>query len=170
MVGAKLIASSMVGAALAFAASALTLAIALPWMAAKDIDVDILSADVGLVLLGAVAATTLYALVGVGVGSLIRNQTAAVVAALVWVLVVESIVVGFLPEVGRWLPGGAVAALTSSITPDGGLLPMWGGALLFTTYGLAFAAAQRRLQRRLGSAEQSTLTAVDDWLRRLTGP
>ena len=29
--------------------------------------------------------------------------------------------------------------------------------------------AQRRLQRRLGIAEQPTLAVVDDWLRRLTG-
>ncbi len=144
VVGAKLIASSIVGVALAFAASALTLAIAVPWLASKDVAVDLLSADVGLVILGAVAATALYALVGVGVGSLIRNQTAAVAGALVWALVVEGIVVGFLPEVGRWLPGGAVAALTSSITPEGGLLPMWGAALLFATYGLAFAAAGTR--------------------------
>jgi len=31
------------------------------------------------------------------------------------------------------------------------------------------SVAQRRLLRRLGSAEQATLTAVDDWLRRLMG-
>lgn len=29
--------------------------------------------------------------------------------------------------------------------------------------------AQRRLRRHLGTAEAATLTAVDDWLRRLTG-
>ena len=40
---------------------------------------------------------------------LIRNQTAAVVVALVWVLVVEGLLVSFAPEVGRWLPGGAAA-------------------------------------------------------------
>lgn len=31
------------------------------------------------------------------------------------------------------------------------------------------SVAQRRLQRRLGTAEASTLAIVDDWLRRLTG-
>lgn len=31
------------------------------------------------------------------------------------------------------------------------------------------SVAQRRLQRRLGAAGQSTLTNVDDWLRRFTG-
>ena len=66
VVRAKLIAASIVGVLLALAASALTLAIALPWLASKDIDVDVLSGDVGPVLLGGIAATALYALVGVG--------------------------------------------------------------------------------------------------------
>jgi len=145
VVGAKLIASSMVGAGLAVAASAVTMAVGLPWLAAKDVPVDLLGADVGLVLFGSILATALYALVGVGVGSLLRNQTVALAVALVWVMVVESLVVSFLPEVGRWLPGGAVAALTGVSTIEGGLLPMWAGALLFAAYGLAFAAAGTRL-------------------------
>jgi hypothetical protein len=83
--------------------------------------------------------------VDVGVGGLFRNQTVAVVVALIWVSVAESLLVGFLPEVGRWLPGGAASALTGVATASGGLLPMWGGALLFTAYALAFATAGARL-------------------------
>ena len=67
---------------------------------------------------------------------------------LVWVLVVEGILVGFAPAVGRWLPGGAGSALTGVATPQGGLLPMWGAALLLAGYGLAFAAASTRLIAR----------------------
>ena len=148
MVGAKLVASTLVGAGLAMAASALTLAIALPWLAIKNVDVSVWSGDVGFVLLGAIAATSLYAMVGVGLGSLIRNQTAAVVIALVWVMVVEGLLVQFVPGVGRWLPGGAVAALTGVTTENGGLLSMWAGALLFAGYGLAFASAGTRLVLR----------------------
>lgn len=144
VVGAKLLASTLVGAGLAVAASVLALAIALPWLAAKDVDVGILSGDVGFVLLGSIAATALYALVGVGLGSLIRNQTTAVVVALGWVMLVEGLLVSFVPEVGRWFPGGANAALSGVATAEGGLLPMWGGALLFAAYGLAFAAAGAR--------------------------
>jgi ABC-2 type transport system permease protein len=145
VVRAKLIAASIVGVVLALAASALTLAIALPWLASKDIDVDLLSGDVAPVLLGGIAATALFALVGVGIGSMVRNQTAAVAGAAVWVLVVEGLLVSFAPDVGRWLPGGAASALSGVATANGGLLPMWGGALLLTAYGLAFAAAGTRL-------------------------
>ncbi len=149
VVRAKLIATTVVGAAVAVAASVLTLAIALPWLASRDIDVSILSGDVGFVLAGCVIATALYALVGVGVGSLIRNQTAAVVITLIWVMVVESLLVSFLPDIGRWLPGGANAAASGVATANGDLLPMWGGILLFAAYGMAFAAAGSRfvLQR-----------------------
>ncbi|MEA2703758.1 MAG: type transport system permease protein [Actinomycetota bacterium] len=121
VVGAKLVSSALVGVGIALAASALTVAIAIPWQAIKNVDVSIFSADVGLMLLGAVVATALYALVGVGVGSLIRNQTAAIAIALVWVMIVEGLVVALLPEVGRWLPGGAVASITGAATADGGI-------------------------------------------------
>jgi ABC-2 type transport system permease protein len=144
VVRAKLVATTLVGAAIAVVASALTLAIALPWLASRDIHVAILSGDVAFVLAGCVIATALYALVGVGVGSLIRNQTAAVVATMVWVMLVESLLVSFLPAVGRWLPGGANAAASGVATVNGDLLPMWAGILLFTAYGLAFAAAGSR--------------------------
>jgi ABC-2 type transport system permease protein len=144
VIAAKLVASSLVGAALATIASALTLAVALPWLAIKHVEVSVFSGDVAFVLVGAIAATSLYALVGVGLGSLIRNQTAAVVVALLWVMVVEGLLISFVSDVGKWLPGGAVAALTGSATLHGNLLPMWGGALLFAAYGLVFATAGTR--------------------------
>jgi ABC-type transport system involved in multi-copper enzyme maturation permease subunit len=148
VVGAKLAAASLVGVGVTVAASVLTLAIALPWLAANHVEVSLLSGDVAVPLLGALAATVLYPLVGVGVGALLRNQTVAVTVALVWVLVVEGVLVGFAPAVGRWLPGGAGSALTGVATAKGGLLPMWGAALLLAGYGLAFAAASTRLITR----------------------
>ena len=61
--------------------------------------------------------------------------------ALIWSQVVEGLLVGFLPEVGRWLPGGAASALAGVETPNGGMLPMWAAAVVLAAYGLAFAAA-----------------------------
>jgi ABC-2 type transport system permease protein len=148
VVGAKLAAAGIVGVAVAVAAAVLTLAIAVPWLATRDVDVASRSADVALVLLGSLAATAIYALVGVGVGALLPNQTVAVIVALVWVTTVEGFVVAFQPEIGRWLPGGAASALTSVKTAEGGLLPMWAGGLLLAAYGVAFAAAGARLVLR----------------------
>jgi hypothetical protein len=117
-----------------------------PWLASKHIHPHILSHNVGVVLLGGIAATALYAVVGVGVGSLIRNQMAAVGVALGWALVAESLLIGLAHEIGRWTPGAAAAALDG--VSRNGPLPMWGGAVLFTAYGVAFATAGTRFTIR----------------------
>jgi hypothetical protein len=150
VVAAKIAVSTLVGSAVAVIASALTLAISIPWLADKHLHVALLSQNVGLVLLGGIATMAIFAAIGVGVGSLIRNQTAAVVVALVWVLVVESLLVGFVPTVGRWIPGGAAAALDGAANrvASGGLLPMWAGAVLLAGYGLVFAVGGTRFSMR----------------------
>ena len=46
----------------------------------------------------------LFAVLGVALGTLIRNQIAAILGVLVWVLIIEALLVSFLPSVGKWLP------------------------------------------------------------------
>ena len=141
---AKLAAAALVGIAIAAAASIITLAVALPWLSAKGIDVGAYTSDIAIVILGALMVTALSAIIGVGLGSILRNQTHAITIALVWTLTVEALLMSTAPEIYRWLPGGASNALTPAATLKGGALPMWGGALLLATYALAFAAAGTR--------------------------
>jgi ABC-2 type transport system permease protein len=148
VVGAKLVASGFVGFIVGVAASLVTLAIALPWLSAKDVDLAAHTGDIAVVLLGVLLATTLSPIVGVGFAALVTNQIVAVTAALVWITTVEALLVSFKPEIGRWLPGGASSALTGTATLDGGLLPIWGGAILFAVYGLAFSVAGSRFVLR----------------------
>jgi ABC-2 type transport system permease protein len=144
VVTAKLIAYALCGLAFAVVAALVTLAIALPWLASKGIEVSLFDRDVGLVLLGVLLATSLYGSLGVGVGALIRNQVAAVVITLAWGFVVEGLLITLAPEIGKWLPGGAAAALTRRVNQSGELLPMWAGGLLFAAYAIAFAAVGSR--------------------------
>jgi ABC-2 type transport system permease protein len=148
VIAAKLAAGGIVGVGIAALSSLLTLAIALPWLAARDVEVSLLSRDVGVPLLAAIVVTALYAVIGIGLGALLRSQTLATIAALIWAFMVESILVGFIPEIGRWLPGGAANALAGTATAEGGLLPLWGAALVLAGYGLAFAAAGTRVVLR----------------------
>lgn len=138
VVAAKLVTCALVGVAVSVTTSAITLAVAVPWLRAKGIGVSVFDREVVLVLTGLLLATALYGLLGVSVGSLIPNPAPAVTVALVWSLLLESLLVGLVPEIGRWLPGGAGQALARSPTA-GDLLPMWGGGLLLTAYGLLFA-------------------------------
>lgn len=57
------------------------------------------------------AAMALNALLGVAVGTLLRNQVLALTLALIWNFVVESVVVQIVPGFGRWLPFQALNAV-----------------------------------------------------------
>ncbi len=114
----------------------------LPLKAHAPVPVSSLWEIAGAVLL----AFCVYGIVGVCVGALIRNQIAAIIAALVWMILVEPLVVAFLPAVGKWLPGGAVTSVLGASSFAGGqasaatYLPAWGGALLLAGYAVVFGA------------------------------
>jgi ABC-2 type transport system permease protein len=93
------------------------------------------------VLLGVWAALVIYAVIGVGVGALLRNQVGAIVGALVYLYVVEP-VLRSIPATApafKWLPGGALEAMTATLN-DTDLLSPWQGGLLLLGYGLLAAA------------------------------
>lgn len=85
-------------------------------------------------------ALVIYAMIGVGLGALIRNQVGAIVGGLVYLFVVEGIIRSIPATSGayKWLPGGALEAMTATFQgPD--LLGAWQGGLLLIGYGLAAA-------------------------------
>jgi ABC-2 type transport system permease protein len=143
VVAAKLAACTLVSIAVAVLTLAVTTAVALSWLSAKGLSVSVLDDRLGRVLAGTLLATGLCGLAGVGVGALVRNQVAALVGVLVWVVVVEGLLLGLLnaPGLGKWLPSAAAAALTN---PSGGHLSSLAGGLLFAAYGLAFAVVGTR--------------------------
>lgn len=99
---------------------------------------------------GTLLGYSLFAVVGVSVGALVRNQVAAIIGGLLWTLVVEGLLVAFLPAVGRWLPAGALrATLQASAFNGGHLLPAWAGSVVLLGYAAAFAvlAATTTLRR-----------------------
>lgn len=148
VVAAKLAAAAVTGLAMAAASSAAVLAVGLPWLRAKGIEVAIADAGVAARVAGLAVAVALYAVLGTGLGALLRNQVAAVVVGLLWwTQGVERVLTGILHQPGleRWLPKGAASALTA---PGDGTLPMWAGALVFAAYGLGLALLGGRLVAR----------------------
>ncbi|HEX8101158.1 MAG TPA: hypothetical protein VF533_00960 [Solirubrobacteraceae bacterium] len=139
---AKLGATVLAGLAVGLAAAVVTLAVGLPWLRAEGVDLGAHAGAVAGSLLGSVAVTALAGAIGVGLGALARNQTTAVALALVWTVAVESVVAGLAPELFRWLPGGAFAAVTGSRSLGATLAP-GAGLMLSLGYAAAFAAAGR---------------------------
>ena len=147
MFGAKLAASAS-SASPPASSRRCSLAIALPWLAQRDVDLGAHGTDILVVLAGGIAATALGALMGVGLGALMTNQTLAVTATLIWVFVVETLLGSFASGIGRFFPGAAASAMSSVAPPIGDALPFWIAGLLFAGYALVVAEAGTRLVAR----------------------
>ena len=136
IVTAKMIAYAVIGVAYSAAAVAVQLAVAVPWLRAKGIDVDYRDADVMHAIGGVFAVVALFGVVGLGVGALLRNQIVAVVVGIVFLLVIENVLLA-IPGVRHaypYTPGGAANAIlhtTGDDTPvDGVHLLSSGGGLI----------------------------------------
>jgi ABC-2 type transport system permease protein len=138
VLGAKLVVYAGAGLLLGAFALLLALAMALPWFAAKNIDYSLADRDVALFVVGLLAAATLWGALGVAYGSVVPNQVGALVSALIWLLIIENILAGLVPEVARFTPGKAAQALMRVEVED--LLTMWAAAVVTVGYIAAFAA------------------------------
>lgn len=111
------------------------------------------TADAALsVLVGAAIGLALYAILGVSLGSVITNQVAAIVVALLWVLLIEPLLGLAFPDAARWLPGGALNAamdvglradLTGTLTAADPL-PAWAGVVVLLGYAAVLALVGSR--------------------------
>lgn len=98
--------------------------------------------------LGLFAAMALWAVVGAGIGAIVRNQVAVVAGALLWVLMLENLGAGMLDEGGRFFPGQAAHALART-TEAVNALAVPRAAVLFVAYGVvSMIAAVLVLRRR----------------------
>jgi ABC-2 type transport system permease protein len=141
VVVAKLITYVAVGVGFAVACLVVVALIAVPWLAAKDIDVALLRNGLPGTYAGVVADTAIFSFVGVGLGALVRNQVATVVGLLVYRFVAEPIVTS-VPALSDWsiyLPGSASAALTQVSLSTQDYLDAWQGGLVLAGYALALA-------------------------------
>lgn len=139
VVTAKMIAYAIIGIGYALVACATTTAIAVPWLSAKGIDVPL--AGKPEIFAGVVAGVAIFAVVGVGLGALLRDQVATVVGLLVYLFIVEPILtrIQALQVWAKYLPGAAEDALTQVAQANQRLLDPWQGGVVLFAYGVLFA-------------------------------
>ncbi|WP_336159024.1 ABC transporter permease [Amycolatopsis sp. VC5-11] len=120
--------------------------------ALHGVTVGLAPATVVELLLRIAAAMTIYTVLGVGIGALLRNQVAALAVVIGYLYLVEIALLA-IPGVNTiypYLPGGATAALTEfgyltdalaqqTGHAGGHLLPTAGGALVLLGYALVAA-------------------------------
>jgi ABC-2 type transport system permease protein len=136
VVGAKAIAAAAGGAGIGLIAEGLVSAIAGAAFAVRGIPVLVTAGEFGQMVAGGAAAAALWAVIGTGVGAIIRNQVGAVAGVCVWLLLIETVLIGQLPSIGKFLPGasaGALAGMLQSATSPTLVAPVV-GALLLAVY------------------------------------
>jgi ABC-2 type transport system permease protein len=142
-IAAKLAVYGLVGAAAGLVSSGAAVAVTAAWWAAEGGTFHLSGAATWQVLGGGAAASVAFAVIGVGLGALIRNLPGAIAVALAWIALIEGIA-GQLVGSGlaRWLPFSASEALDrASLAGATRLLPQWGGGLVLLGYAAAFAGA-----------------------------
>jgi ABC-2 type transport system permease protein len=139
---AKLAAVGMAGPVVAVAVMAAATLVGLPalWIDGASVDLagDVLEAAAGNLL-----AASLFGVIGVCLGGIVRNQLVAVVAAVGWTILGEGIVSVLVgDDAARWLPGFAAQSLASH---GNDVLSMWAAAALLAGYAAVGALIASRL-------------------------
>ena len=139
VVAAKIVASGLVGIVFGLVAVGVAVGVGSAVLAARGIPVTLDGSDYILMPAGGIAAAALWAAIGLGLGALLRNQVATLVAIFLWLFFIENLLIDFVPGVGKFAPGAAAAAITG-LDPETLLAPA-AGALLLALYAAAAAAA-----------------------------
>lgn len=113
LISAKMITYAIVGALYAVVCLVVQVAIALPWLSAKGIPVSLGGDHIPRALISVFAVVTLFGIVGLGAGALLRNQIVAVTVGVIFLLVLQNVLIA-IPVVKHaypFTPGGATNSL-----------------------------------------------------------
>ncbi len=144
---AKMVAVVLFSVLFAVGALVVSTAVAALIFMVRGYEVDLLGNGVPRALGLAVLATAIWGLVGLGLGTMIRNQVAAILVGIGAAVLIDPIIsfvlnnVSWGGEVARFLPSQAsnaiIQASSGGVAMD--MLSWWAGALVLLGYGAVFA-------------------------------
>ena len=113
VIAAKAVTSMAVGIVFGLAASVVAIAVGSSAMSVRGVVLHLGAGDYARLIAGGAAAAALMAVVGLGVGAVVRNQVAAIAGIFVWLLFVENVLADSVASVNRYMPGGLARAITA---------------------------------------------------------
>ncbi|MGO9976416.1 MAG: hypothetical protein ACLP01_27140 [Solirubrobacteraceae bacterium] len=111
VLAAKVVVGMLAGITFGILSEAIGWAIGYAILDARGITIALTSSDVLLLTLGGLAGAALWGAIGAGLGAIIHNQVGAIITLLAWGLVVDNLLFGLVPSVGRFTPTRASDAL-----------------------------------------------------------
>jgi ABC-2 type transport system permease protein len=146
VVAAKLATAALVGAALSLASCVFAWGFAALLISSRSVSVHLFSGSALRLALGTILAAAITGPLGIGFGSLLRRQTAAIVIALVWLLVGEPLL--GVTKAERYGPGHAIGSVVEAGNQGSELLSFGAGVAVALVYvagaGILGAASLRR--------------------------
>jgi ABC-2 type transport system permease protein len=137
---AKTVIVAVTGLGIGALATALAAGAGTLFMHFRDITINVHASDYALLIVGGAAAAALWAIIGLGIGAVVRNQVPAIVGMFVWALFVENLLDGGFPTVGKFAPAALGRAIAGATT-DGTLhTPALAAVLLVVYAAIAIVA------------------------------
>jgi ABC-type transport system involved in multi-copper enzyme maturation permease subunit len=112
----------------------------------RGVSIVMTGANMTELIVGAIVGTALWGAIGVAIGAIVTNQVGAVISLLAWGFVVENLVFGFLPKIGRFLPVHASDSMMGTIEDK--LLPGYAGTVVVVAWVLVLSIAGVALLKR----------------------
>jgi ABC-2 type transport system permease protein len=151
VVAAKAGAAAVAGLLIGLFAAGLVAALGSAGLALRGIPVRLGAGDFAQMIAGGGLGAAMWAVVGTGVGALLRSQIAAVAGLCVWLLLIENILIGNVPSAAKYAPGASGGAL-AGLMPDAGaaalLAPVLGALLLAGYAAIAAGTGAVAIERR----------------------
>jgi len=144
VLAAKTTAAAGVGLLFGLAAAVLATGITLAFVAPKVYHLALAAATIARFAAGAVLGAGLLAAAGVGVGSLIRSQLAAILTVFAWGIVAEQVVGGLFTSIKPYLPYTAATTMAGSGAGGASPLPFAAAAAMVAAAAALLAAAAAR--------------------------
>jgi ABC-2 type transport system permease protein len=146
VLGAKVLASLVMGIVFGLAAIGLSLGLGYAILAGRGVSFALSTREVLWLVFGTPVMTAAWAALGVGFGAVIRNQVFAVIGLILWTMVVDNLLIGLVPSIGGYTLMGASGAITSY--PADYVLSAAAGALLLLGYAAVFLTSGALLVAR----------------------
>ena len=145
VLAAKVIAGALAGIAFGVIGEGVGWAVGYVILDGRNIAFVLNGRDVALLALGGLGGIALWGAIGAGLGAILRNQVGAVITLLAWGFVVDNLLFGLVPSIGRLTPTRAQDALIGLtvkhlLSPAGGALVLIAWTVVLAATGLALTA------------------------------
>ena len=145
VLAAKVAASLVAGLVFAVIGEILSVGVGGVILHERSISIALTHHDYSLLTIGTLIGTALWGGIGVGVGMIVRNQVGAIIGILAWGFVIQNLLFGLAPSVGRWTPDSAqngMMGMTDShlLDPGPGAVVLIGWTIAICIAGAVMAA------------------------------